>query len=112
MNIEDKARRLLVQTLSRSGQGTSTCPPEHESSGTGSHQMATTDHSARDPFDSRYQLPPGLPLVMEDLDRPGCYVAWRTGALDVRGYGTTQSAAMIDLERIETGKKAFDDDKE
>jgi hypothetical protein len=56
-----------------------------------------------DPFSKRPRLPKGVAFVIEDLDREYGYVAWRVGCLDVRGFGTTQLEAVLDLERTEGG---------
>ena len=67
---------------------------------------ALANKDIRDPFDPANHVPPGLILAVEDLDKPGHCVAWRVGALDVRGYGATEVEAVEDLERIEQGAQA------
>ena len=57
--------------------------------------------SVRDTFVPGKRLPDGLMFVIEDLEREIGYVAWRTGDLELRGYGGTGIEAVRDLERRE-----------
>jgi hypothetical protein len=62
--------------------------------------------SRPDLFDPRRQPPEGLFFAMEDPDKTGHSVAWRTGKINFLGYGETELLAVKDLERRETGARS------
>ena len=59
------------------------------------------ESSLRDPFDPECYPPPGLILCLPDRDRPGWWIARRTGSLEPGGHGPDQWEAILDLDRLE-----------
>ena len=55
----------------------------------------------RDPFDPANALLPNLIVTLPDRNRPGWWIARRTGTLDPEGCGPDQVEAILDLDRLE-----------
>ena len=58
------------------------------------------EESVVDPFDPDYS-PPGFIITLPDRNRPGWWIARRTGTLAPEGHGPDQVEAILDLDRLE-----------